>query len=246
MIYFKKLIKLPGPKDIGMSDSNYAMSSEFFRNNSTEKTWEDFYARIKKDYPIRYFFASTAPSFFRHFWMKLTAKPFNFIYWLKCMILPSHKFHLIDIREKNTETNIIPYRFGWIDSDVKMTFAMFKILCDFVEKEMPVGYFIPNEEDASKDNGDCNSKYPGYKSQREQYLKIMEIYNYWNTDRFILNNEYNAALSAWDNSREKSKGDKNSETEELYQKMEILSAKKDKKLEEMLHRLIDIRHSLWT
>ena len=36
MIYFNKWLKIPGPKDLGMSDSNNAMPSDFFAITKTK------------------------------------------------------------------------------------------------------------------------------------------------------------------------------------------------------------------
>lgn len=69
MLYFKKLIKLPGPKDLGMSNNNYSMGSEFFPQEGV-LTWESYYARVKKEYPVSFFFASTIPNFFRSTWLR--------------------------------------------------------------------------------------------------------------------------------------------------------------------------------
>lgn len=242
MFYFKKYIQLPGPKDLGMSDSNNAMASELFRNNSTEATWEQYEERIKKEYPVKFFLASTVPSFFRDLWNDVTRKPKDFYYWFKCTFIPAHQYHLIDIREP--KTNPLAYRYGWIDSDTKMVMAMFKILCDFVEKEM-VGRYVPSEEDAAKDDG-VDYQYHGLKRQLADHKEYMAIYNYWKVDRLVLDDNASKAIGLWSVAHRKSKGDKSQKLTRLWNKSRRADKIKNKKLEEMLHRLINIRTCLWT
>lgn len=241
MIYFNKFFKLPGPVDLGMSDHNNAMASEFFRNRPDEFTWEMYYDRVQELYPVRFFLASTLPEFFRRCWYRSVQGPVDLIYWLKCHLLPSYKYHLVDTRKADPS-----YTHGWIDTDQRMVLAMFTLLIEFVELEMPHGYFFPSEEDAAKDDGTWECGVGGYRAQRDQYLEFMAIYNYWKVERPELEDQHNNLTSLWSKAREKSMGPQGEETERLWKEVQESKDKMDKRLEEMLHRLIDIRKVLWT
>jgi hypothetical protein len=241
MIYLNKLFKIPGPKDLGMSDNNHAMPSEMFRNNSTELTWEDYYNRVKREYPVSFFCASTVPTFFRDLWYSTTRYPKKIGYWFQCHFIPKHRYHMLDLRQKSG------YQYGWIDADTRMEYALFNILVSFVENEMPHGYFVPSEEEAAKDDaGDEPDKYSGFRKQLNNHKEYMAIYNYWTVDRIALEKAHAEALNAWSNAHHAARGDRTEEVQLLWKKLKETDEAKKKKLEEMLHRLIDIRGCLWT
>jgi hypothetical protein len=239
MIYLNKLFKIPGPKDLGMADNNYAMASEMFRNNATEYTWEQYYDRVKKEYPISFFCASTVPTFFRDLWRDITRKPKKIIYWFQCHVIPKHRYHMLDLRQKNG------YQYGWIDAHQQMEYALFNILVKFVEEEMSHGFGIPSEEDAAKDDAG-DEQYSGFRRQLNNHKEYMAIYHYWKTDRIALEKAHSEALTAWSDAHRASYGERTDEVQLLWKKLNETDEAEKQKLEEMLHRLIDIRHSLWT
>lgn len=159
----------------------------------------------------------------------------------KCHLLPSYKFHLIDTRKADPS-----YTHGWRDTDWRMVLAMFTLLIDFVELEMPHGYYVPSEEDAAKDDGTWECGVGGYRAQRDQYLEFMAIYNYWKVERLELQAQHDKALTLWSAAHKASKGPKGETTEQLWKEVQESEAKMDNRLEEMLHRLIDVRKVLWT
>jgi hypothetical protein len=246
MIYLNKYFKIPGPKDLGMSTHNRSMAINGMRNYVGEATWEDYYSRVKKDYPVRYFLASTIPSFIRSCWLDFTRKPKDIYYYLKCHLIKKHRYHLIDIRQPKTENDPMPYRYGWMDTDHKIEYAMMNLLVEFVEKEVPHGYLVPTEEEAEKDDG-IDYKYAGFKKQLDNYKEYMAIYNYWKTERFELDKKHDDLLHAWSKSRTSKDGERdNPETKRLWKDLQAATDLKDQILNEMLIRLIKIRHVLWT
>jgi hypothetical protein len=246
VIYFKKLFKLPGPVALGMSDNDHAMASEFFRNNPEEYTWEMYYDKLKELYPVRFFFASTLPEFFRRRWWS-AKRPFeDAYYWLKCNLITDHKYHLVDIRKATDYTGPPRYTHGWIDTNWRMVYAMFSLLIDFVEKEMPHSYSIPSEEDAAKDDGTYDSPYSGYKAQLERHKEYMAIYKYWTQEYPAEEEARNKLTLLWSTAHRKNKGSDNEETEKLWNELQVMKDTQDKRLEEILHRLIDVRHYLWS
>lgn len=231
---------------MGMSDNDWAMPSEFFRNNPEEYTWEMYYDKLKALYPVRFFLASTVPQFFRDRWLKIS-RPFeDTTYWLKCHLFTEHRYHLVDIRRAAKNDSVLPYTHGWMDTDWRMVYAMFSLLIDFVEKEMPHSYFIPSEEDAAKDDGTCNNSYAGFKIQLDRHREYMTIYNYWMVDRPAEEKRIDELLRVWSDLRKASKGLETEEVKTAWKASNEASAARDAKLEEMLVRLLKIRHCLWT
>lgn len=261
MIYLNKIFKIPSPKDLKMSDNNYAMASEFFRNNSTEFTWEQYYAKVKKDYPIRYFFAATFIQFFIDIWNGFSKPIEDFIYKVKCHTLSKYKYHLIDIRQplpKNGVVNIDAYRYGWMDTDGRMQLAMIKLLNDFVEKEMTSKhYYKPSEEEIAKlkmeGETDKNKKieYELLRHQLDNQKEVMTIYNYWNEEHKISDKHIEEQMMIWSDRRSeviKSSCDKCNDIilKAHHDRLNYLEQTRSEKEEEMLIRLIKIRKFLWT
>jgi hypothetical protein len=233
MIYFNKLFKFPGPKELGMSDDDYAMASRMFPNRKDEITWEDYYEYLAKTYPVKYFLAAIFPQFFRDLWRKF-ARPFKTVhYWL--VSHTTQQYHWLDLRQPKG------YRYGWCDTDHRMVYAMMNLLVEFVEKEGPGGYFVPSEEDAAKDDGvDCN--YAGYKRQLDNHKEYMAIYNWWTKERAVEDLEEETKSTEWHEARH-AWADNH---KDLWKELQVLTERNNAKLEEMLHRLIKIRHCLWT
>jgi hypothetical protein len=243
MIYFSKFFKFPGPKDLGWSDSNNAMPSRLFPNNKTEKNWEDYYEYLNKTYPVKFFLASIVPQFFRDIWMRLS-RPFKDAhYWLVSHTI--RQYHWLDLRQpkrwKDDVEDYFTYRYGWVDTDHQMEYAMMNLLVNYVEQEMPGSYFIPSEEEAAKDDG-VDYNYSGFKRQLANHKEYMAIYNWWKTDRFVELAEYDRKLTEWSDARHAWADN----ADELLKEVGALEARNDAKLDEMLIRLIKIRRCLWT
>lgn len=245
MIRFQKLFKLPGPVELGMSDNDHAMASELFRNKPDEYTWEMYYDKLKELYPVRFFLTSTMPQFFRDCWLNVSRPFTDAIYWLKCHCLTKHKYHLVDIRKAANVGSVVPYTHGWMDTDGRMIFAMFSLLIDFVEKEMPNSYFIPSEEDAAKDDGTCND-YAGYKAQLDRHKEYMAIYNYWMVEHPAEEEMGSELTHTWYELHKAAQGLDTDEVKAAWKATRDAEAAREAKLEEMLVRLLKIRHCLWT
>lgn len=153
---FEKWLKLPQPPQ--------ALPMRCLTGGD-QYCWEDYYADLKNKYPIRYFIYETIPLYYaRWVWSDVSHAPLQkLIYWLKCHILPSYKFHLIDIRQSKQDGD--RYEYGWIDTDQKLVLACKKLFMEYVEKELE-GHFPEIE-------GSCG----------EYYQEIKTIYNYWKVER---------------------------------------------------------------
>src|ERR1700677_568795 len=235
MLYFNKWFKLPGPKDLEMSDNNNAMPSEFFRNNKTETTWEQYYEYLACTFPIRYFLAATLPQFFRDSWRKFSRLFTDAHYWLVSHLVPGKRFHWLDLRQPNG------YRYGWCDNDHRMECALINLFKEYVEKELTTNHWVPTEEEAAKDDG-INCNYMGFKNQLKKYKEVMEIYNWLTKERAIELQEEEDKCTEWSDAR-KVWADN---YEELWAELKALTERNEAKLEEMLQKIIKIRHYLWT
>lgn len=136
------------------------------------KQWEDWHSDMKKKYPIRYFLQETLVFFIKsHFIWKIS----RIFYWLRCHTYT--KYHLIDIRDKKNN-----YKWGYIDPREKLLFSSFKILKDFIEKELAMDTyknlddFVKNYENTTKDD-------PYSTHWVDAYKEIAILYKWWTVDR---------------------------------------------------------------
>jgi hypothetical protein len=235
MIYFNQFFKLPGPKDLGMSDNNYAMGTDFFPQEGVP-TWEEYYARIQKEYPCRFFFASTLPNFFRYGWVRFTRPITDCIYWLQSNTY--RKYHMLDLRQpcgKDQLSNIDCYRYGWRDVPDKMLYAMFNLLGEYLNEECPND--LTQWHTLEEINAD-----EGMKMEQDSINEAKVIYQWWSVGRKEERAEYYKVLHLWS----KAKKNKLSEENDLWQQMSDLDDAGELKTDEMIARLIKIRRTLWT
>lgn len=242
---WKKLFRLPGPKDLGMSESNNVMPSRFFANFKGELSWEDYEDKIKELFPVRFFFAYIFYDFIRYdVWFKISSPIGKLWHYLVSHLIPSRRYHMLDLRQpKSNVFTVDHYRYGWIDVTEKILLANFALLNEFVEKEVPNSYFVPSDEDI-KNTSDKYGEKTSLIRQRDIHHEIMEIYNWWNSGRKAEAKEKNKLLTNWSDFR---KIDPCSfETEKAWKDMQNAEEAFEAKTEEMLIRLIKIRNYLWT
>jgi hypothetical protein len=227
-----KIFQLPSPSDLGWTDSKYnALPMRMFNKIPGEKTWEDWEELMRKDYPIRYFFSETLPMWFS---IKIRSPIKDTWYRIICHTLPSRKYHWLDLRQKpDKEMGHQGYKYGWIDSDTKMLYALFNILNKFVEEEMP-HWYCPSEEDVQVE--------PHLLHQRNSWLETKAIHYWWNVERLRQQKEHTDLLHRW------SEAQKNNdpETHQLWDQLRKAEKAQEDKEDEMIGRLLKIRRSLWT
>lgn len=192
-------------------------------------TWEDYNDLIQQKYPVRYFLLDRLP-----FWISCRWKWYvkNSWYWLKCQLLPSHKFHLLDLRQPK-KNDPLAYRYGWLETDHQMEYALFNILNNFVKHQMD-HWYCPSEEEVKSEPHNTN--------QRNAWLETKAIHQWWNIDRLQEEKTYDEALTRWSEAKKNGDPSKKLFWDELH---DIQQANADK-LEEMMIRLIKVRKSLWT
>lgn len=225
----KRHFGLPTPKQLGMS-TDTAMPMRIFQSEEdTSPTWEDYEERMVKEYPVRYFLCDRLPFWLSCRWKWWVLDP---LYWIKCHILPSCKFHWLDLRQPKKD-DPLAYRYGWLETDHKMEFALFNILNDFVKHQMK-HWYCPTEEEVEKEESLAR--------QRNAWLETQAIHKWWNIDRLQEEQIHNDALTRWCAAKRNGDPSKQLFWDELH---EIETYNQDK-LEEMMIRLIKLRKSLWT
>ncbi len=138
-------------------------------------------------------------------------------YWVRTHTY--NRYHIIDMRYPRNG-----YEWGWLDRDRAILFASFAVLVDFVEKEYP-GYVNWESDDE-------------HKKAREEFI---ELYNWWTAGRKVEHDAHDKRLNEHYGNRpfrEVAKADR----DRLHEMSDAL----DKKDQEMLHRLIEVRGVLWT
>jgi len=223
------VLPLPGPRELGRSESGalpgFGFLSEEQKNDPDLYTWEDWEEEVKRDYPIAYYLRHTFPSYF---WVP-KRRIGDAWYWAKCKLLPSYKFHLLDLRTKDGGVN---WGHGWRDRSFVLLIANFHILCQFVEKESA---HDPCEGMTSEEKEGCKD-HPHVIAHNE----MMSLYCWWKTGREAAHKEYARLLNDW------------YMCEDPVEKAKLwpLLGEREKALEKAdqdnLHRLIEIREYLWT
>lgn len=226
-----KLWKLPTPTQLGMGESDNAMGMRNF-SSPGDPTWEDYEEKLEELYPVKFFFAHKLPIFFqRTIWWNIT-RPFSkAYYWIVSHIVPSRRFHMLDLRQPKNANQA--YRYGYCDPCEKITLAMMNILVEFVEKDLPNKYLHTEEEVKAE---------PHWETHRKSYLTAQEVYHYWKVQRNIDLDEEKALLTRWINAR----GVQNPNADKYMSELEIKENYNAAKLDEMLRKIIDIRGFMWS
>ena len=144
----------------------------------------------------------------------------NKIYWFKCAFI--YKFNIIDTGLST----------GYHDPDKIMLHGMMAILCDFIERENGGEEDIKNQIDSLEDLIAEDEKFfESGSKQADTLIEIYAIYHWWKYERPKVEKEIDEICTDY------MKNAKN------IRKLEEELFKKD---QEMLHRLIEVRPSLWT
>jgi hypothetical protein len=226
MNIFCNMLKLPSPRDLGWSDHN-ALGSRKLTPFQEGKTWEDWTEYVKAKYPVRYFLIETLPNIIRPLGWKLG----RMWYWLKCHILPSYKFHLVDLRGVDPLSS---YTHGYNDPCAVMYLTAWKALRDYIEKEKPT---------------DPTKVFPLEKLQQDyiieqnnkKYYEPHALYKYWMEERLLEEKEENRLFKLCEDC---------AISEEAYQKASdewiAYHKARQEREQEMFMKLCSIREYLWT
>lgn len=235
MSFFKNLFKLPGPRELGMSEYD-ALESRDFTPDCHGPTWEDWHEKVKSLHPVKYWFLETAYKFLlKNFWWKISMPVSKLRYWLTSHIVPSRRYHLLDLRQPHNADGIDNYRYGWQDVPDKMLYAIFNLLGEYLNKEKPHDLMLYY----SKEQIDADA---GFKSQQDALDEARSIYFWWNTERKLDYKKYNQLLSDWSSVR---KNDR-LKSDMLFKQLKEQEDYIENKTDEMILRLMKIRRTLWT
>lgn len=216
------LFKIPGPKDLGMSSSNTEMPSRCFENDNTIPTWEDYYEKINKLYPIRSKIIIFLEDFFFNIRRKIRDTYFVIKWWFT-------KPHLLDLRLATPE-----YQSGYLDPCQMMLYANFAILKLFLDARP---YDL--RKDFTEQQIEAN---PSFKRQQQDLDEARALWHWWSVER-IKEIEANKRLTdVWSSLRSHN----NPQSTELLEKIKISDISLEEKTNEMLIRLLKIRPYLWT
>jgi hypothetical protein len=156
--------------------------------------------------------------------------------WFKYRFLKIHMHHIVF-------TGLEP---GWHDKDNVMLHACFKLLTDFVEKEHYGAEALQKFTNELKAESNPHAPPEQIKNQCDRQKEILALYHWWTVQRpsdLKLCDEQLHQLYGKDFSF---KLKANEEVEQKRQEHDDFEAKIEADEQVMLHRLIDIRQSLWT
>lgn len=224
----RKYFTLPGPKDLGMSKYNRSMASSLF-NNSGEPTWEDYYAKLKELYPIRYTLLRTIPRFFSLKFYFISRYLDEARYYIVSHTV--RRYHMLDLRQPGLINDTDSYRYGWVDSDRQIEFALFNILNNFMKNE----FHLPIDEELPKDSN--------AKEWRDGLSELKEIHNWWNVQRKIDVSKESTLLRLWSSANRNK--DQNLK-EHYWNELRAMEDYNRAKLDNMVVRLVAARHFMWT
>lgn len=227
MLKLRKFFRLPGPKELGWSDHD-ALGSRHFTPFQEGKTWEDWEEHVRKEYPVRFFLSETLPNFFR----PVGWKAGRVWYWIKCHVLPSHRFHLLDFRGVDP---LHEYTHGYMDPCTVVWLAAWAALRSYVEKEEPT-------DPASWASPEELAEEP-LKDQKARYDEAIELHRWWMKGRAAEEAEESRLHKAVDDAR--TTHDREAYDEASRPWLEYHRWREDHD-EEMFLRLCKLRRSLWT
>lgn len=194
-------------------------------------TWQDWHRDARTEYPLRHFISEQLPASFKRAKKIFWNDP---VYYLTSHLRPSRRYHLLDIRSRENK-----YSYGWMDTPERLLYASFALLVQFVEDEYP-GYVDWDEDEESR-------------RVRDEFIAL---YKWWKEER--------PSAHAENDGRFLGTGSRKSRLKRIFEPVgrsvnlkgswretsgiEHLNKSDElkKKDDEMLRRLIEIRHFLWT
>lgn len=228
---YKKLLDavlpLPGPKALGRSDHNALPMREITDEPEGVYTWEDWDAEMQRDYPVAWFMRRRFPRPFQRAWGDVDRA----IYKLKCHVLPSYRFHILDLRNPGGG---IEWDHGWRDRSEVMLWTCFKMLVDFVENEEP------GDMEAHCAGMTAEQVQEMYGDQLTMHREMMSLYRWWKTEREQEHARSHEILASIKDATDRA--EKKRIRHEWHAFEEALDATDQKNLE----RLVAIRGYLWT
>lgn len=229
--FLKSFLYFPPPKEFG-ADSNTALPIDELRQSDDQFTWQDYYRELKKNFPIKFFMLKTLPDYIKYNIYYAALRPIkDAIYYLKCHLIPSKRYHLLSLVQPKTNTND-DYTYGWIDADNQILLANMNIVVSFVEDEIGLDNF-------KKRLAWLHANIESAQSY-ENESKILDIYNWWKFSRKELLRREAKLIDSWHGTKDA----KVKQNEwEIYSELKERIKKEE---QDMLKLLIDVREYMWT
>jgi len=225
--WYRRPFHLPGPKELGWSTTG-ALGSRLWTPFQEGKTWEDWEEHIQRTYPYRYFVVVTVPRIFRPLWRACD----RFGYWLKCHLLRSYRFHLLDLRGVDPLSD---YTHGYMDPCQTMYLAGWAALRSYIEKEQPENpASLATPEQLQEEH---------FIDWQSAYDEAVALHRWWTIERAQEENESEklyAVVRAAAETRNRALYEEASKTWLAYRN------KLEEKEQEQFLRLAKIRPRLWT
>jgi hypothetical protein len=226
----RESLALPNAVELGRSDHSYLPSSDFTPFQEDMKyTWEDWHAEVQRRFPVRYFLNETLPDWFH----PLRRGTRDAAYWLKCHMLRSHRFHLLDLRGVDP---FGPYTHGYMDPCEVMRISAWKALRDYVEKEHP-------RDPSAGITGEDPELDAILQENKDRYDEVMALHDWWMRGRGVERDEETRLFDLVQEA-------KRLKDQALYEErvkpwLNSHRAQEDRE-EEMFLRLTRLRPYLWT
>ena len=225
----RKLLRIPGPVELGMSKYEALGCREMTPFQDTPM-WEDYYTRIKEEYPVRYFLSEVVGRWF-------SSKLYSLNEWQWAL---RHRYiyrsHLIDTRGVDP-LSPKPFDYGYMDPCYSFWIAGWHALRRHVEKDEPTDPADPDsgftEEDRASD---------WFKSQKANYDEIQALYHYWMVTR---PEESEESLRLYEIQKEDGRRQDKEAWDISHDKWLNYHRECEEREEEMFLRLVKVRQYLW-
>lgn len=184
--------------------------------------------------------------FIRPIWT-LGNRLYNAKWWLMHRLHPKHRYHIID-------SGLTP---GYYDVDTLILNGCFSLLCRYVEHEHDGVEALSNWAHTLKTTA-CENDLDGMSAaQGERESEAVALYRWWKFDRPRDQAKYDQMLTHLYGRKRSTKPDENGHLvwsvdepwteadEAMNDEFRALERKIDSDEQEMLHRLINVRRSLW-
>jgi hypothetical protein len=220
--------------------------------SATWDEWEDFKKELRENAPIVYFWREKIRPFFKY---RAFRRIKDAKWAFKHRFVPRHQYNIV-------RTQLPP---GYYDVDMRMMYACFALLVDYVEIEMSWGSkkYRDREKglenlDATinhnanlPDNHDIWDRMPDHQEHAAREAK--ELYLWWEKYKDDDDSEYEGCPVSVENGLEilseqwrKDHPVEYTEWQIWADNAHVETERKKAEADEMLMRLIKIRHSLWT
>jgi hypothetical protein len=169
VLKLRKLLTVPGPQALGMAECD-ALGDREFTPFQEGPTWQDWDARVRVEYPLRYFVSETIGG-----WVSLRyGQVTRVLRGLRYRWLPWHRYHLIDLSDVDT---LWPYEYEYPPgASGIMKLAAWKALRLHIEQDKP-------EDPTKQDYSPEFKEEQWYLDAKIRFEEKQALYHYWVTER---------------------------------------------------------------